>query len=164
MNKTIVIMGVSGSGKTSVGSRLAHALGWHFFDGDDFHPEENVQKMAQGTPLNDEDRLPWLESLQKLIHDQNTNGKSIVLACSALKESYREILRRDNPDVLFVHLVGDFQLIAARMRQREDHYMQVTMLESQFATLEKPADALEVSVEKSVAEIVEEILQSQGLI
>ncbi len=160
MNKTIVVMGVSGSGKTSVGSGLALQLGWQFFDGDDFHPPQNVQKMAQGTPLTDTDRIPWLEELQKLIHTQFKQGNSIVLACSALKASYREILCKNNPDVIFVHLVGDFQLIADRMRERNDHYMKASMLESQFATLEVPADALSVSIDQPVASIIEEIIQS----
>ena len=164
MNKVIVVMGVSGSGKTSVGSELAQRVGWQFFDGDDFHPPQNVQKMAQGTPLNDADRIPWLETLQKLIHTQISQGNSIVLACSALKASYREILCKNNPEVMFVHLAGDFQLIADRMRERSDHYMQANMLESQFATLEVPADAWSVSVDQPVANIVEEILQSLGLI
>ena len=160
MNKTIVVMGVSGSGKTSVGSGLALRLGWQFFDGDDFHPLQNVQKMAQGTPLMDADRIPWLEELQKLIHTQFKQGNSIVLACSALKASYREILCKNNPEVMFVHLVGDFQLIADRMRKRNDHYMKASMLESQFATLEVPADALSVSIDQPVAGIIEEIIQS----
>ena len=160
MNKTIVVMGVSGSGKTSVGSGLALRLGWQFFDGDDFHPPQNVQKMAQGSPLTDEDRIPWLEELQKLIHTQFMQGNSIVLACSALKDSYREILCKNNPEVMFVHLVGDFQLIADRMRERSDHYMKASMLESQFATLEVPADALSVSIDQPVASIIEEIIQS----
>ena len=160
MNKTIVVMGVSGSGKTSVGSELALRLGWQFFDGDDFHPPQNVQKMAQGTPLTDADRIPWLEELQKLIHTQFKQGNSIVLACSALKASYREILCKNNPEVMFVHLVGDFQLIADRMRERSDHYMKASMLESQFATLEVPADALSVSIDQPVASIIEEIIQS----
>ena len=160
MNKTIVVMGVSGSGKTSVGSGLALQLGWQFFDGDDFHPPQNVQKMAQGTPLTDTDRIPWLEELQKLIHTQFKQGNSIVLACSALKASYREILCKNNPEVMFVHLVGDFQLIADRMRERNDHYMKASMLESQFATLEVPADALSVSIDQPVASIIEEIIQS----
>ena len=160
MNKTIVMMGVSGSGKTSVGSGLALRLGWQFFDGDDFHPPQNVQKMAQGTPLTDADRIPWLEELQKLIHTQFMQDNSIVLACSALKASYREILCENNPDVIFVHLVGSFQLIADRMRERSDHYMKASMLESQFATLEVPADALSVSIDQPVASIIEEIIQS----
>ena len=160
MNKTIVVMGVSGSGKTSVGSGLALRLGWQFFDGDDFHPPQNVQKMAQGSPLTDADRIPWLEELQKLIHTQFKQGNSIVLACSALKASYREILCKNNPEVMFVHLVGDFQLIADRMRERNDHYMKASMLESQFATLEVPADALSVSIDQPVASIIEEIIQS----
>ncbi len=146
----VVVMGVSGSGKTTIGTLLAAHLGCPFLDGDDFHPPENVAKMAAGTPLSDTDRWPWLENL---------NGKLIdkpraVLACSALKESYRAVLARGLPDCRFVHLRGSIELIRARMKERRHRYMPASLLESQFATLEPPADAIEVDIGVSAPECV----------
>jgi len=156
--RTIILMGVSGSGKTSVGLALSEALGWPFFDGDDFHPEANVAKMAAGHPLNDDDRALWLEILHELIRDHLKDKNSLVLACSALKEKYRAQLADGNPGTIFVHLRGDFDLIWQRMMARSDHYMQVGMLRSQFEILETPREAIVVGVDKTVELITKEIL------
>ena len=160
---TIVLMGVSGCGKTAVGEALSDALGWQFYDGDDFHPSENVAKMAQGIPLTDEDREPWLENLHDLISKAVADSEPIVLACSALKQTYRDKLRSGNPGTVFVHLKGDFDLIFSRMQERKNHYMRPEMLRSQFETLEEPADALVVNIDKDVASIVEQIIQELNL-
>ena len=155
--KFFIIMGVSGCGKTTVGTELANHLGWNFYDADDFHPPENVAKMASGTPLNDDDRHPWLVSLHDLISASLEKGKSGVLACSALKESYREILLKNNENVQIVYLKGSFDLILSRMQARSGHYMKPEMLKSQFDTLEEPVDALTVPISMSVAEILGQI-------
>ena len=156
--KFFVIMGVSGCGKTTVGKALAEELGWDFYDADDFHPPENVTKMAAGTPLNDNDRYPWLLSLHDLIAEKIVQGKPGILACSALKESYREILLKDNENVKIIFLKGSFELIFARMQARSEHYMKPDMLQSQFDTLEEPADALALSITLDVDQIVTRIL------
>jgi len=157
MATAIILMGVSGCGKTSVGEALSAKLGWPFYDGDDFHPQANIDKMALGIPLNDDDRQPWLERLHALIAEQLDAGRSLIVASSALKESYRQTLQGGRDAVLFVHLVGDFDLIYARMRGRSDHYMKAEMLQSQFDTLEKPQDALSVPIDQPVSAIVEAI-------
>ena len=161
----LVIMGVSGCGKSTIGRALANKLGWSFIDGDSYHPQENVDKMTSGIPLIDEDRTPWLENLNKLINDQLRNDKSLLLACSALKDQYRQILKGGNPDVSFVYLKGNFELINARLQSRPGHYMKPKMLQSQFDDLEEPQDALVIDVVKSVPQIVDEIskkLKLQG--
>lgn len=162
--RVIVVMGVSGSGKTTVGRRLAERLGWPFYDGDDFHPEANVEKMARGEPLTDEDRWPWLERIARLIGEQLTKGQPAVVTSSALKRSYRERLRQGRENVTFVHLEGDFDLIRERMEAREDHFMEAEMLRSQFEALEPPGtdEAITVTIEAEVAAIVEEIVQRLG--
>ena len=149
----VVVMGVSGCGKTTVGNLLASRLGYPFLDADEFHPPENVAKMAAGTPLSDSDRWPWLEKLNgKLIEN-----RSAVLACSALKESYRAALSRGLPDCRFVHLRGSIELIRARLQDRRHRYMPASLLESQFATLEPPAGALTVDIAQPPARCVEDI-------
>lgn len=138
----VIIMGVSGCGKSTLGPLLAHRLGYPFLDADEFHPAANVAKMAAGTPLTDDDRRPWLENLNAMLKDKD----SAVLACSALKRSYREILARDLPRCTFVYLNGSLELIRSRLAERKHRYMPASLLESQFATLEPPQDAIEVDV------------------
>ena len=136
----VVVMGVSGSGKSTVGQLAAARLQWPFFDADSYHPQTNIDKMAAGFPLNDDDRRPWLVRLNGLILEHLRSGRSLVLACSALKQSYRKILFADVPSTsqLLVHLDGSFELIWSRMATRKDHFMKPAMLASQFATLEPP--------------------------
>jgi gluconokinase len=157
--KALILMGVSGCGKSRVGKALADRIGWHFYDGDDFHPQANIDKMAGGIPLNDEDRLPWLQNLHDLISERNQQGASVIVVCSALKAKYRDILRADNPELVFVHLDGDFDLILQRMQARENHYMRAEMLKSQFDALEKPQNAIRVGIDQSVTRIVDEIIK-----
>lgn len=154
----IIVMGVSGSGKSTVGLVLSETLGWPFFDGDDFHPPENVTKMSKGIPLNDADRQSWLATLHELIREHLKAGKSMVLACSALKHIYRQQLAEDNPGAKFVFLEGDYDLIFKRMRGRLGHYMRANMLQSQFEDLERPTEAIFVGVDQDVNAIVDEIL------
>jgi gluconokinase len=156
----IVLMGVSGTGKTAVGTRLARALGGEFVEGDDYHPPANVAKMRSGVPLDDADRQPWLETLSREIGKWLDAAKTVVLACSALKRRYRDILKAGRPGVRFVHLEGDPDLIRSRLAQRRGHYMPASLLDSQFAALEEPADAITVGVEGTPDEIVAEIVQA----
>jgi gluconokinase len=158
MAKAVVLMGVAGSGKSSVGRALAEELGWEFHDGDDFMPTANVQKMASGIPLTDPDRFPWLDTLQALIADKLASDHSLVLACSSLKEIYRQRLRANNPNVVFVHLKGDFELIKSRLEARPGHFMKAGMLQSQFETLEDPADAIAVNVDQPIPAVVSDIV------
>jgi gluconokinase len=157
MATVYIIMGVSGCGKSSVGQSLAEQRGVPFYDGDDFHPPENVAKMSNGIPLNDDDRRPWLARLHDLIADHLTRDASAVLACSALKRTYRDQLREGNAGVQFVYLDGDFDLIWGRMSDREGHYMKASMLESQFEALEPPTPdegAWHIPIQDTVAEVV----------
>ncbi|HEX6142799.1 MAG TPA: gluconokinase [Geminicoccaceae bacterium] len=142
----VVIMGVSGSGKTTVGLRLAEMLGASFAEGDDFHPAANIEKMRAGIPLDDSDRAPWLEVLSRQIGAWLDAGERVVLACSALKQSYRTILRGGRSGVHFVHLRGDEGLIRGRLELRRGHYMPPTLLASQIQTLEEPDDAIVVDI------------------
>ena len=134
----LVVMGVSGSGKTTVAKGLAAALGWRFREGDGLHPPANVAKMAAGTPLTDEDRAPWLAAIAQVIDGWRADGVSGIVTCSALKRAYRGVLVGDRADVRLVHLAGDKALIAARMAARKGHFMPPALLDSQFATLEAP--------------------------
>jgi len=155
-------MGVSGSGKTSVGKALAARLGWHFYDGDDFHPPENIAKMAAGIPLDDHDRAPWLAALKQCIDASLAENQPGVLACSALKEKYRARLLRGARGVTLVYLQGSFDQIWPRIsaREREGHYMRSSMLQSQFETLEEPVGALTISVALTIEEIVDIIVRN----
>jgi len=156
----VVVMGVSGSGKSAVGQALAAALGWPFIEGDDYHPPANVAKMAAGTPLNDDDRWPWYDRLAAEMATILARGGNAVLACSALKQSYRDRLARaakKDGDVRFVHLKGDYDTIATRLATRRHRYMPASLLGSQFATLEEPADAIVVDARNAVADEVARI-------
>lgn len=154
----VIVMGVSGSGKTSIGQALAEAVGWDFFDADDFHPPENIVKMASGIPLNDSDRVPWLASLHDLISSSLKADRPGVLACSALTDAYRRQLLVGDARVQLVYLKGNYGLIWSRMSARTDHYMKPHMLQSQFDLLEEPIDVITVDISKPVAEVVQEIL------
>ncbi len=157
--RIIFIMGVSGSGKSTIGALLGNALGYPFFDGDDYHPKENIVKMEQGHPLNDSDRKGWLLALNQLAMDHLQHGA--VIGCSALKHSYREVLREGlGPSAVFVHLEGSSELIQQRMQQRSGHFMPLALLNSQFETLEPPKNAMVVSIDKSPSEIVGHILSA----
>lgn len=149
----IVVMGVCGCGKTAVGSALAMKNGWVFFDADDFHPAANVEKMRSGIPLTDEDRWPWLDRLVSEVGAVEARGGIPVLACSALRQVYRDRLARAG-DVRFVHLKGDRATIAARLDDRDHQYMPASLLDSQFATLEDPADAIVIDVRLPIVEQV----------
>jgi gluconokinase len=142
----IVIMGVAGSGKTTVGRALASALGWNFRDADDFHPPANVAKMSAGQPLTDVDRAPWLAAIRTFIDDRLVRHENAVVTCSALKEKYRAVLAADPVQVKLVHLAGDPALLAARIASRTDHFMKPAMLASQLAALEPPREALTIDI------------------
>lgn len=155
-------MGVSGAGKTTVGTKLAEALGWDFADADDFHPEANVKKMERGEPLTDADRWPWLRSLRTYIRERLANDAPAVVTCSALKASYRDELLEGIGDACLVYLRGSYELIRRRLEARSDHFFDAELLESQFETLEEPSpdDALIVNVDAPPEVIVRTICQA----
>lgn len=153
----VIVMGVSGSGKTTVGAALAQALGCPFYDGDDFHPAANVAKMAAGCPLDDDDRAAWLASIGEVIRAGLSRGENGVIACSALKRRYREALRACGP-VKFVYLKGDYETILTRMQSRQGHYMKPAMLTSQFDDLEEPVDAVTVEIALDLDEKIARIM------
>ena len=153
----LVIMGVSGSGKTTIGQLLSAELICSFIDGDDFHPPVNIKKMSSGEALTDEDRWPWLEILTDKIQEHIQQEQSMVLACSALKKSYREILCVERELVQFIYLKGNYATIVRRMQSRENHFMTKSLLQSQFATLEEPEDAIVVDISPSPSEILKSI-------
>lgn len=159
----VVVMGVTGCGKSTVGAALAERLGWPFLDADDFHPPANVAKMASGTPLVDEDRWPWLDRIADELRAIESSGGHAVLACSALKEAYRARIARGG-DVRFVHLAGDQATIAARLAVRKHRYMPASLLASQYATLEPPARAVDVDIELPVERQVEAICRALVLV
>jgi carbohydrate kinase (thermoresistant glucokinase family) len=164
--KTIaIVMGVSGSGKTTVAAMLADALGVAFLEGDDLHPRSNVEKMKNGTPLTDEDRWPWLRAIAARIDQWRAEDKAGVVTCSALKRAYRDILIGDRPEVRLVYLKGSHRLIHDRMAARHEHFMPVGLLDSQLATLEEPGPderPIVVDVGGSPEQIVAEILRQLG--
>ena len=158
----IIVMGVSGSGKSTIGALLAEALGWPFADADGFHPAANVAKMAAGQPLTDADRWPWLDAIAAHIGASRTAGQPVVVACSALRRAYRERLRAGHGDLIFLHLAGAPEVIATRQAARQGHFMPPSLMASQFATLEDPAaeaDAVTVSVSASPHEVVATALE-----
>jgi gluconokinase len=157
----VIVMGVSGSGKTTVAALLAAALGCQFQEGDDLHPPENIEKMHRGTPLTDADRLPWLHTIAEEIDGWRARGESGVLTCSALKRSYRDIIIGNRPDVTLVYLKGSHELIRRRMASRHEHFMPIGLLDSQFASLQEPTPdehAITVDVGGRPMEIVGEIV------
>jgi len=149
-----IVMGVAGSGKSTVGKALAERLGWDFFDADDFHPPENIAKMAAGIPLDDSDRTPWLAALSEQLFATLAAGRHPVLACSALKESYRKQLLEGKSGVEVIYLKGSYELLWARLSSRQGHFMKPEMLKSQFGTLEEPQDALVLDVSMSLEEML----------
>lgn len=155
----ILLMGVSGSGKTTVGSLLAERLGWPFFDADVFHPQTNIDKMAQGVALTDADRQPWLQALRDKMDALEYRGTSAVLTSSALKRAYREVLLRSDDNAKLVYLKGSFDLLKTRLEAREHHFFRPELLKSQFEALEEPEDALTVSVDATPDAIVETIVE-----
>ena len=155
----IIVFGVSGAGKTTIGELLARELGWHFHEADDFHSHANVEKMRAGVPLTDEDRWPWLDRLRELINRCLETDENAVLACSALKRAYRQHLRVSR-EVKFVFLRGDYELIAERLRNRRGHFLDPASLQSQFDDLEAPEpaeDVLTIELGRTPPELVEEI-------
>ena len=160
---TIIVMGVSGSGKTTIGKALALSLNWEFVEGDDFHPAENVEKMKNNIPLDDNDRWPWLRRLNDTLKQSQSSGNHTVVSCSALKKSYREALVNNLKSVEFVYLCGDRDLLEERMKARNNHFMKADMLKSQLATLEVPENALTVSIELSIGDQVNFIRQHFNL-
>lgn len=156
-------MGVSGSGKTTVGSRLAERLGWPFFDADGFHPPANIDKMARGVPLTDADRQPWLRAIRDKMDTLESQGSSAVLTSSALKRDYRNLLLDEDDDVELVYLKGSYDLLKTRLGAREHHFFKPELLKSQFETLQEPENALVVSVDASPDAIVETLLKALAL-
>ncbi|GAA5191851.1 gluconokinase [Ferrimonas gelatinilytica] len=156
---SFIIMGVSSTGKSVVGERLAARLGAKFIDGDDLHPRANILKMASGEPLNDEDRAPWLERIRDVAFSVERKNEVAVVVCSALKKCYRDTLREGNDKVRFLHLHGDFELIADRMRARQGHFMPLALLENQFQTLELAGegepDVNRIGIEVPIDAVVE---------
>lgn len=162
----IVVMGVCGCGKSTVGAMLANNLGASFIDGDDLHPRANIEKMQSGTPLNDEDRKPWLERISDVFFSISRRERSCVIACSALKKKYRDEIRKSGK-IIFIHLYGDKDLIMQRMSKRSGHYMKENMIDSQFATLEFPKDeelVINISIDAPIGDIVENALNQLELL
>ena len=159
----ILLMGVSGSGKTTIGALLSKELKWDFFDGDDFHDPSNVEKMAAGIPLTDEDRQTWLNTLHGIVTRLREEGKNGIIACSALKHSYRKYLMTRAEDVSLIYLKGNFEQIKQRLNDRTGHFVGESLLQSQFSTLEEPDDAIEVDITHTPAEIVSTIIKRQNL-
>ena len=155
----VVVMGVCGSGKTSVGRAIARRMGWAFLEGDDLHPVANRRKMSAGTPLTDEDRWPWLDRIAARMRQADGEGATMVVACSALRRVYRDRLRGCGADVRFMHLTGDPALLRARMAQREDHFMPAGLLDSQLATLERAGPG-EVIHDLDIAEDLEALART----
>ncbi|CAI1069725.1 MULTISPECIES: gluconokinase [Serratia] len=156
--KSIILMGVSGSGKSTIGAAVAREIKAKFIDGDDLHPRANIQKMASGQPLNDEDRAPWLQRLNDAAYSLNHKNESGIIVCSALKRRYRDLLRKDNDNMVFIYLKGSFETILARLQARSGHFMPTELLKSQFEALEEPGadekDVICVDIDTDVEGVV----------
>ena len=155
----IIVMGVSGCGKTTIGKGLAEHLHLPYYDADDFHPSSNIEKMKKGIPLDDQDRLPWLNTLADQIQTWDSQGGA-VLSCSALKESYRKLLASKSKPINWVYLKGSFELIQSRLEKREGHYMKSGLLQSQFDTLEEPKYGISISIDNSPETMISTILSN----
>jgi gluconokinase len=158
--QAVVLMGVAGSGKTAVGMQVAQKLGWIFLDADNFHPPANIEKMKHGIPLNDQDRAPWLQRLHDELQHQMAEGHSVILACSALKESYRKVLRDEVSPPTFVYLDVDPETIRDRLQHRTAHFFPKQLMESQFAALEKPKDAIIIDARRPLADVVDQVIRA----
>lgn len=158
----VLVTGVAGSGKTTIGTRLAQRLGWPYFEGDDFHPPANRERMARGLPLDDSDRAPWLAALRECMDEVRAAGGRAVFSCSALREAHRERLVGGCDDVLLVHLAGDYDTIHERAMQRQGHFFDPALVASQFETLEPPRDALVIDVRDTPDAIVDRIVRALG--
>ncbi len=159
----IVLMGVSGSGKTTIGRLLAKDLGWPFFEGDEFHPAANIEKVSRGIPLTDEDRGPWVAALKQLIRSLNLTSQCAVVTCSALKQAYRDYLKENSSRIGFVYLKGSESLIRSRMLLRDAHFMPEDLLVSQLNVLEEPEDALTLDLALSPTSLITQIKQELRL-
>ncbi len=162
--RTIIVMGVCGCGKTSFGAELAARLGAEFIEGDQLHPAANVEKMARGEPLDDADRIPWLQAIVARARELSAGGRTAVIACSALKQSYRDLLRSAGPAVEFVHLAGPIETVLERVGARRDHFMPASLVESQYATLEATddeADVTELDLARDLRDNLERYLRSR---
>jgi carbohydrate kinase (thermoresistant glucokinase family) len=157
--KAAVLIGVAGSGKTAVGKRLAKQLHFLFLDADDFHPESNIEKMKHGIPLTDKDRGPWLQRLHDELQRHLAAGRSVILACSALKAAYRRILKEGMPQLVFLYLAVDRETIRLRLQSRS-HFFPKELMDSQFATLEKPCDAVWVDARQPIEQVVQQAAQA----
>ncbi|ENC7788858.1 gluconokinase [Yersinia enterocolitica] len=157
--RSIIVMGVSGSGKTTVGEAVARRIHAKFIDGDDLHPRANIQKMGSGHPLNDEDRMPWLERLSDAAYSLHHKNESGIIVCSALKRRYRDRLREGNPEMVFLYLKGSFDVIMERLKARSGHFMPTDLLKSQFEALEEPGseepDVICVDIDADIDEVAQ---------
>lgn len=154
----VILMGVSGSGKTTIGQILSEKLSWPLFDADEFHSAASIEKMRNGIPLEDADRWPWLDRMNAMLREREARGESVLLACSALKQAYRDRLSKGTAEIRWIYLKGGFELIRKRLQARKGHYMKAGLLESQFAALEEPEDALSVDIDDSPNSIADSIL------
>jgi len=154
----VILMGVSGSGKTTIGQILSEKLSWPLFDADEFHSAASIEKMRNGIPLEDADRWPWLDRMNAMLREREARGESVLLACSALKQAYRDRLSKGIAEIRWIYLKGQIELIRERLEARKGHYMKAGLLESQFAALEEPEHALSVDIDDSPDSIADSIL------